>query len=252
MFSVEEEQVMLRVHVCEDQKEQRERLETFIKETIQVENLSMELGIVTANPEEMLEGVKREQETGICFLDIELQHKMNGMELAKKIREYQPRCFIIFVTTHSEMSYMTFTYKVEAMDFIIKDDIRELKNRVHQCLLNCKERYQENMEKIRKSFQVKVGSKVKEVSYDEILFFEVAESYHKVLLHTKSSVIEFNGKLKQIEESLDNQFYRCHRSYLVNVDKIVEKRPEEGIIIMEGGESCPISVRMGKTLLKSK
>lgn len=48
---------------------------------------------------------------------------MNGFELAQEIRKFDPRGFIIFITTHAELSYMTFTYKVEALDYIIKDDI---------------------------------------------------------------------------------------------------------------------------------
>ena len=83
----------------------------------------------------MLNGVKEEKDTGIFFLDVDLNHEMNGIALASKIREYQPRCFIIFVTTHSEMSFMTFSYKVEAMDYVIKDYFQEVKNRVHQCFV---------------------------------------------------------------------------------------------------------------------
>lgn len=127
---------MLRIHVCEDNKEQRERMKHVIERFISVEELDMELGIVAERPEDMLAAVKQENVTGFFFLDIDLQSQMNGMELARKIREYQPRCFIVFVTTHSEMSYMTFSYKVEAMDFIIKDNYDDMENRIHQCLLH--------------------------------------------------------------------------------------------------------------------
>ena len=46
---------------------------------------------------------------------------MNGVALAQRIRQIQPCCFIVFITSHSEMSLRTFQYKAEALDFIVKD-----------------------------------------------------------------------------------------------------------------------------------
>ena len=40
--------------------------------------------------------------------------------LGDMIRQRDPLCSIIFVTTHAEMTYLTFMYKI-ALDFIIKD-----------------------------------------------------------------------------------------------------------------------------------
>ena len=74
----------------------------------------------------LLEKIKETGEVGIYFLDIDLKTDMTGLTLAQEIRKYDPRGFIIFITTHSEMSYMTFIYKLEALDFILKDDPEEL------------------------------------------------------------------------------------------------------------------------------
>lgn len=81
--------------------------------------------------------------------------------LAHKIRETQPRCCIVFVTTHSEMSFMTFSYRIEAMDFIIKDDIGKLEERMLQCIEQAIERccrkeekgYRKIYSKDRKSYK---------------------------------------------------------------------------------------------------
>lgn len=238
---------MLKIYVCEDNKEQREYLTTCISEVVEVEELDMEIASSTDNPDTILAAVEDEKQEGIFFLDIDLGREMNGIELASEIRKMQPRCYIIFVTTHSEMSLMTFTYKVEAMDFIIKDNVREVKNRVHQCLINCKHLSQQQPDETVKNYLVKIGDRVKAIPYDDILFFEVSKNFHKIILHAKNCKIEFNGKMKEIETELDQRFYRCHRSFLVNRENIIEVK--ENQVIMYGGTVCPISVRMGKGLL---
>lgn len=62
--------------------------------------------------------------------------------------------------------------------------------------------------------------------------------------------MEFQGKLKEVKEELDERFYQCHRSYIVNKDNIAEIKEDQRVIVMVGGESCPMSVRLGRKLLK--
>ena len=132
---------MLNIFVCEDDTVQRKSIVQIIKNTVLIEELDMQLILDTPNPYELLETVKTSQNTGIYFLDIDLKCDMNGMKLAQQIRLYDPRCFIIFVTSHSELSYMTFQYRVEAMDFVLKDNPAEAKVKIRECLLNALERY---------------------------------------------------------------------------------------------------------------
>lgn len=237
---------MLKVHICEDDREQQIRLESYIEDIITIENLKMAKGLVTDNPDFMIEEIKKEKNIGIFFLDIDLNHKLNGMDLARKIREIQPRCHIIFVTTHSEMSYMTFTYKVEAMDFIIKDNLKEIKNRIHQCLVLIGELHAEAIKESNSIYLLKQGERVKEVSYDDILYFEAITGSRKIMLHAKNTILEFSGKLKDIEESVDNRFYRCHRAIIVNKNNIEKIDEIEHMIYLVGGGRCPMSVRLGK------
>lgn len=240
---------MLKVYICEDNLEQRNRVEAYINEIIAEENLRMECVCATEDPHVILDCVKEEDREGIFFLDIDLQSDMNGIELADKIRKIQPRCYIIFITSHSEMSYLTFSYKVEAMDFIIKDNVRDVRNRLYQCLLNCQQLSRQSVDEEEKNFMVKMGDYVKAVPYEEILFFEVSSNSRKIILHGKNVKMEFNGKIKELEKSLDDRFYRCHRSILVNRENIEQIKPDEGMLVLKGDITCPMSVRLGKKLL---
>ena len=208
----------------------------------------MELGCVSEDPHRILEKVKETEEVGIYFLDIDLGADMTGLTLAQEIRKYDPRGFIIFVTTHSEMSYMTFIYKLEALDFILKDDSEELGKRVYECILKANQRFASVNNKMQANFSVKVNEKVFTVDYDEILFFETSPNVHKIILHCKNRQMEFLGKIKDIEKELDERFYRCHRSFLVNRENIREIDFQNRVIYMVNGEECLISSRMMKGL----
>ena len=74
-----------------------------------------------------LSNQKEMNDIGCYFLDIQLEADMNGIKLGSEIRKHDPVGNIIFVTSHSELTYLTFVYKVAAMDFIFKDDPSELK-----------------------------------------------------------------------------------------------------------------------------
>ncbi len=132
---------MLPVFICEDNRMQRERLTKYIEDYIMVEHFDMKLELSTGDPFELVSRMPTHQGMGLLFLDIDLgQPDMNGFELAQEIRKFDPRGFIILFTTHAELSYMTFTYKVEALDYIIKDDIDLLHDRVLACMKQAEER----------------------------------------------------------------------------------------------------------------
>ena len=57
--------------------------------------------------------------------------------------------------------------------------------------------------------------------------------------------------MKELEKNLDDRFYRCHTSFIVNKDKIKEINKKDRIAYMINGEECLISTRGIKLLLKS-
>lgn len=240
---------MINIYCCDDNEMERKELKSVIEEGIRTEGMEFCLVTTTASPYELLEIAANDTESCVFFLDVELGVDMNGLSLAQKLRERFPRCYIIFTTSHSEMSYMTFTYKVEAMDFIIKGDLREMKNRVTQCLARIEEL--ERRQKTRKSedfFSIKIGSKIKNIMIKDILYFEVADTPHKLVLHCERMSLEFSGKMKDIENKMPSSFCRCHRGVIVNKAFVDKVDYEKGEVLLKNGDVCPVSIRLGKGL----
>ncbi|MGL5574926.1 MAG: LytR/AlgR family response regulator transcription factor, partial [Sarcina sp.] len=206
---------MLNIYICEDDKVQLNRIQKIVEDFILIEDLDFKLALATDNPYKVLNEITNVDNSGIYFLDIELKSDVNGIELAKKIREIDPRGYIIFITTHGEMSYLTFTYKVEAMDFIVKDICDDLPDRVRSCIVDACNKHS-STSKDRKMLNIEVDNKIISIEQDKIIFFETSEKVHKLKLYTSSRVIEFYGQMRDIEEKVDDNFIRIHRSYLIN------------------------------------
>ena len=239
---------MLDIFVCEDNAAQRRTVVNIIQNIVLIEELDMQLTLDTGDPYMLLRKIKTSQNTGIYFLDIDLNSSMNGMKLAQQIRLHDPRGFIIFITAHSELSYMTFQYRVEAMDFVLKDNPAEVKVKLRECLLNAMERHTLQTNKTHKVYTLEVGGRKINVDYEDILFFETSSNIHKVILHAKDRQIEFPSALKELASVLDGNFVRCHRAFLVNKNNIKEVDTKNRIIHFANGETCLMSTRMMKEL----
>lgn len=241
---------MLKIYICEDEYYQQRYLEKIIKKTICIENYDMQISLMTNDPYEVLNNIKDTNETGMYFLDVHLKSDINGIQLAEKIRHYDPRCFIVFITADKSMSYLTFLHKVEAMDYILKDDFTNLPFRIKDCLHNAYTKYSSKNNKLKKIFSAKVDDSILNVNYDDILFFETSPTIHKVLLHYNNEVVEFYGKMKELEKILDDRFCRCHTSFIINKDKIREINKKERIAYLVNNKECLISTRGIKLLIK--
>ncbi len=239
---------MLNIFVCEDDDAQRKSVVQNIHNTVLIEELDMRLVLDTPDPYKLLEIVKSSQNTGIYFLDIDLKCDMNGMKLAQEIRKFDPRGFIVFITAHSELSYMTFQYRVEAMDFVLKDNPAEIGVKIRECLLHALERHTLQTNKVHKTYTIEIGERKINVDYNDILFFETSANIHKVILHAKDRQIEFSGAMKELEAALDDRFVRCHRSFLANKNNIEEVDAKNRIIYFINGETCLMSTRMMKKI----
>ena len=220
----------MKIFICEDDPKQRENMASIIKNYIMIEEKPMELALATDDPYEVLEQSKNMNDIGCYFLDIQLEADINGIKLGSEIRKHDPVGNIIFVTSHSELTYLTFVYKVAAMDFIFKDDPSELSK-------------ESNVETI----ELKRGSNSVYVQYDDIMFFESSSKSHRLIAHLDNRQIEFYGNLKELSQ-LDDRFFRCHNSFVINRRNIESIDSKERIVYFKNKEHCYASVRNVKKI----
>jgi two-component system response regulator AgrA len=61
---------------------------------------------------------------------------------------------------------------------------------------------------------------------------------------------EYYGKLDDIRKQLDDRFYRCHRSFIVNVQAVESINKKEHTVYLKGGYKCFVATRRIKSLLQ--
>ncbi|BCU52784.1 quorum-sensing response regulator AgrA [Staphylococcus auricularis] len=233
----------MKIYICEDDPKQLENLKTIISNYIMIEEKEMEIELATDDPEAILEHAKDTDEIGCYFLDIQLNAEMNGMKLATELRKVDPVGNIIFVTSHSELTYLTFIYKVAAMDFIFKDDPEEIKTRVIDCLKTAETRLKLlSQESSVETIELKRGSNSLYVQYDDVMFFESSSKSHRLIAHLDNRQIEFYGSLKELSK-IDQRFFRCHNSFVINRHNIESIDSKTRTVNFKNGECCYASVR---------
>lgn len=233
----------MKIYICEDDPKQLENLKTIISNYIMIEEKEMEIELATDDPEAILEHAKDTDEIGCYFLDIQLNAEMNGMKLATELRKVDPVGNIIFVTSHSELTYLTFIYKVAAMDFIFKDDPEEIKTRVIDCLKTAETRLKLlSQESSVETIELKRGSNSLYVQYDDVMFFESSSKSHRLIAHLDNRQIEFYGSLKELSK-IDQRFFRCHNSFVINRHNIESIDSKTRSVNFKNGECCYASVR---------
>jgi len=235
--------MILSVLICEDDRKQRERMETIVSDYIAAKDYDMEIVLSTENPTDLLDYViAHPKQNNLYILDVDLQHELNGITLAKQIRDHDFSGTFVFVTTHPEFAHYTFKYHIEAMDYIIKGNIDEISKQVHECIEIAYKRHQEVLDK-KEYWKIKTSGGIQKVLTDDIIFFEAGHTSHKLILHTMRNRFEFRGSLKDIAESSSN-FYHCHRAYVVNiknVKRVARLSSSVGEAEMTNGTTVPVN-----------
>ncbi len=242
---------MINIYLCDDEEAIRNQIQSEIENKIMIEAYDMRVVFSTGSPEELLCAAgKAEQKQNLYFLDVELKDSAyDGFLLGKELRRIDPHGTLVYITSFQNLAYRTFQYHLEAFDYIIKDP-KNQRDSIGKCLESLHVRLrQQSKTDAGGMYAVKIGDMVKYVPMKEIICFETTAKSHHVILHTKSSRMEFVGNLNEISMQMGEGFLRTHRSYLVAVDKITEVDLKHNVC-RAGNVECLVSRKMKSELLK--
>jgi two-component system response regulator AgrA len=235
------------------------RIRRVVENFITIEQLAMSVICATVSADELLSRLEsKEKVAGLYFLDLDLGCDINGIKLAERIREYDPRGFIVFITADGESYKLTFELKVEAMDYIVKGD-SNLEARICECICNAHAKLTAKATPLQDNFVFKLSqdtnglkgtfklAKDSVVSIDstKIMFFETSvDTKHTVIVYTAEGRLEFRGSLSQIEKEMDKtRFFRCQRNLIINLEKVIAVDIVQMLITFENGLSTDIAIK---------
>jgi len=183
--------------------------------------------------DDLLLSMEKGQRFDVIFLDVFLGAS-NGVAIARKIRELDKRCSIIFATNSREHAIEG--YAVRALQYLVKPvSPLALSEALDQALEN-------SMAKPPRFVHIKTRQNMFSVLLSDIVF---AESDARVitLYRGDQGKINFYEKLDNFEmQCNDKRFLRCHKSFLVNMEHV--RLIANNTIIIKSGEEIPISINI--------
>lgn len=176
------------------------------------------------------------QDFDILLLDIEMR-EMNGVALAKKIRQGNEAVQIVFITGYPD--FLAQGYEVAALHYLMKPVSCE---KLHEVL----ERAAANLAKAEKRLRVAYDRRTDFVPLSQILYVEAQRQF--VLIHTFGETYRMKQSLAETVEELDEYFFKCQRSFCVNLCHVT--RIKGSSVLLKNGEEVPISRGMAEKIGK--
>ena len=244
---------MLRTIIIDDEEKARENLDDIIKEYCS--------GVEVVAHAESVQGAIEHivnYQPDLVFLDIEMKSE-TGFDLLEKLPEVNFE--IIFITAYHE--YAVKAFKFSAIDYLLKPiNIEELQNAIKRVSQkkareSINERFQLFMENLNPS-----GNSINKIALptmDGLVFVKIDEIIQCKSLDNYTEFYQTNGSkilvsktIKYFEELLsDHNFFRVHRSHLINLDHIKKYlKGEGGYTIMSDGSRVIVSRRKKEAFLK--
>lgn len=214
-----------RIAICDDSQADADYVASLVKEWASAEGVGITIERFPSS-ESFLFCYEDDKSFDILLLDIEMG-KMNGVELAKKIRAVNREIQIVFITGYND--YIVDGYDVEALHYILKPVHKE---KLADVLRRAGEKLRKN--KVALLFQLPDGAV--RIPLYEIRFIEVRSNY--VMIHAAQEVT-VKMTLSALEGRLDHSFFRVGRSYIVNMHYIRKIKKTE--VLLMDGTSVPLS-----------
>lgn len=166
-----------------------------------------------------------EEGIDVIFLDINIS-SLDGMTVAKTINKFQKKPYIVFITAYKEHAIDAFD--VQAFDYILKP---YEETRIISMLTKLKDSYNkdknsetQNKESISRKINLFKNDNIRVVDLDQVYYCVARERITYVV--TKDDEYSVNTGIAEFYNTLpQSQFFKCHRSYVVNINKIKEIIP---------------------------
>lgn len=221
----------IHVAVVDDEAIQIETMTRLIQQAEKEKQLSIEIHSFSSGEEWLFE-LEDHKEVEMIFLDIEMK-QVDGLEVAKKIREKDSQMTIVFVTGFAE--YAVQGYEVEALDYLLKPI--ELEK-----IVQVFERHLTKKPEKSDWITLETDQGILKLALDEIIYIEANKRQCEI--HLTDEIVTVNKRLKDVAEEMNEAFIQTHRSYVVNVKHI--NRLMKTDVECSNKDRVPVSRRLAK------
>ena len=214
------------IAVCDDEPEQARLVVAMAGEWAKCAGLSCEIRCFPS-AEALWFAYRENRCFDILLLDVEMKG-ITGIALARRLRADGCRAEMIFITSHFE--FAAEGYDVDALHYLLKPVAMEK-------LFGVLSRAAAKLAEEPPAIVISWGGEAVKLYENEILY---AESFlHDLVIHTTGREYRIRENISAFEQRLSEDFFRTHRSYLVNLKKI--RRIDRTGVTLEGGSTVPVA-----------
>lgn len=213
---------MLNFVICDDNLNIMNKLESMLNTLFLKHDYEGQISFKSDNADEILSYVKSNK-VHVLILDIHLQSGISGIDLAEKVRKTDKSIYIIFTTGHLE--YALLAYKVKTFDYIAKPFTIE---RIEETLVRL---YADSSSNSSKYLKLNNKNIIKQ---DDIQY--IKKDGMKLIVYTDTKEYEAYTSFNKIETCLTENFVRCHKSYIANIDNIKDIETNNNTIKFNNNE----------------
>ena len=215
---------MLNFVLCDDNSNILSKLEKVLENIFLKHDFQAKILFTSTEPTEILHFTKNNS-VDVLILDINLKHNISGLELAQEVRSFNKNLYIIFTTAHLE--YMMLAYKVKTFDYLVKpisyEKLEDTIIRLFNDISASSNKY------------LNINGKIF-INQKNILY--IKKDGMKVIICTPSKNYSAYSSFNKLEHCLSDNFVRCHKSYIVNLNNISDIN--DTTIFFAENNSCAI------------
>lgn len=219
---------MLSIALCDDNLESTIPMQKMLEAELMRQDVDAQITIVT-NSQAEIEKLIKNKEIDFLILDVEFKNeKLNGIDFAKKLRKYNKDFYLVFLSAHQRFLYPALVTKI--FDYLVKPV-----NSVTVCDLvaRIKDEFSES-----NNIFINI-SKWQSVKASEIIYME--KSINRTIITTTKGNMSCTKTLDKMQDTLPKNFARCHRSFIINKDKIVSLDRKTKEVHLDKNIICPIN-----------
>lgn len=241
---------MLSIILCEDNPLLSEYYAEQIRHILISEELEARIYQTYTSSQVLINELFKIPTPALYFLDVNYPGEPDGLKLAQHIRRHDARGFIVFITGHENYAEQVFQYHLEALDYICKTDTG-IHSRIHNCILNAYNRYCAHSGSAP-AVSIKTDLQEHTILIRDIYYVSTGEKPHYLQIGTVNGIYETRGNLSDFHKRLGNDFWQCHKSYIIaqRYVKFIDMSSKN--VHLRNGDICPISRNYYSKYIKSK
>ena len=209
----------MRIAICDDNKTDALFVQKITENWLKSRGLTFQIETFSS-AESFLFRYAEEKNFDILLLDVEMG-QMDGVTMAKRIRQENETMQIVFITGYSD--YISEGYEVEALHYLMKP-VREEK------LSSVLDRAADKIRQNEKVLNLELSGEMVRLPMHEIRYLDVQKNY--VTVHAKQDYT-LKRSLGDFEKELDERFFRAGRGLILNL-KTIRRVTKQEVHLSDG------------------